>query len=243
MPVIEPIDRSETAAAWVFRYTEPFRMSRLAGITSLLLALSAIGLIVLNLWTVHMFRNWRPLVYRVEGHHITAEAYDRAAERWSKDDARMVLEDFVHYYYERNRQTVGDVQYGFPRSLLFLSNDLATKAKTHKDVVFHGGCENGAGDSCTVATYLSDGLAPDISIRIVKSEIYDFKGSGEGQWQGVVTFWQDLHRSYGESKSILSTLTVQAELMERVPDDDQPSNRNPVGLLIEQIQLSEGYGQ
>jgi hypothetical protein len=241
MPILEEIPPTETRDLWVYRYTDSLRMTRTALGIAFSLAVLSIGVVCLAYHIVSTFQNWRPLVYRVDAaHRAVAESYNKASEGWNETDARCDLEDFVRFYYSRDRQTISSPVYGFPRSLWYLSEKLATKAQQDSHIVNRGGCDEGLSDACTVATYLADGTAPDIAIRIVSKPLEGFRPSG--QWKSTITFWADQTR-LGATKSTLNTMTVTAEYLEKVPDDYLPTDRNPRGLSISQVQLSRGYGE
>jgi hypothetical protein len=192
-------------------------------------------------YAVRSVKGWRPLVYRIdERHEAVAEHYSVAAEDWRETDARKDLEDFVRYHYTRNRETIESLTYGFPRSIWYMSEPLAMRAKQSSTLVNQGGCSDPNGERCTVMTYVSDRTSLDVSVRIVRTKLEDFQPVG--QWRASTTFWRDSKLFGGEIKSVLSTLDVQAEYLEKVPPDYLPTDRNPRGLVIDSMELKSGTG-
>ena len=239
MPILEEIP-NETAELWVNRYTDSLRQTRMALGIALAMSAACVGLVVMNILTLREFR--RPLVYRIDDkHRAVVERYSAVAEGWSETDARADVEDFLRYYLARDRETIGSPSFGFSRSLWYLSSALASKAKQASQIVNKGACFDG-GEDCTVATYLADGTAPDVSIRIGQTVIQGFRQTGE--WQALVTFWKDLDAKLGGvRKSILCTATVTAEYLDGVPEEYLPSDRNPRGLVISDLKITQGYAE
>jgi hypothetical protein len=240
MPLAEEISQTEVAQLWLDR----FRMTRRAVTACFFLAASVLALSGVVVYTIHVFRSWRPLVYRVDEHHrAVAEVYSQVAENWNEDDAKIDIEDFLRYYLTRDRQSINVQDFGFPRSLWYLSKPLSDAAKQSISIVNPAGCADGNFETCTVATFLGDGLAPQIAVRMEATSIRGFKPQGQGKFQAVTTFWQDLIPISGEKHSALYTASVIAEFIYPVPAEYLPSDRNPRGLIVSDIKIRKGYAE
>jgi type IV secretory pathway TrbF-like protein len=92
-------------------------------IAVLCLSLVAVGALVLNFKTYAMFRNFKPLVIRINdvGRAESVE-YSSLEYKPQAPEIKYFLTQFVHDYYSRNRATVRD---DFARSFLFLDSRIA----------------------------------------------------------------------------------------------------------------------
>jgi hypothetical protein len=180
-------------------------------------------------------------VYRIdEKHRATVDVYSASPE-WNEGDARVDVEDFIRYFYTRDRETIGSPIWGFPRSLWYLAAPLAARAKQASQAVNKGACID-AGEACTVASYLADGSAPDVSITIEQTSIEAFRPTG--QWKAVVVFRKNLTEKLGKAnRSIVCTASIIAEYLDVVPAEYLPSSRNPRGLLISSSKVAQGYAE
>jgi len=83
----------------------------------------AVGLLVLNIKTYQIFKNFKPLVIRVNDvGRAEAVNYDSLAYKPQANEIRYFLTDFVNNYYSRVRATVRN---NFARSLYFLDGRAA----------------------------------------------------------------------------------------------------------------------
>lgn len=88
-----------------------------------LLSLAVIGLVALNIKTIHIFRNFKPLVIRIdELGRAQAVSYDAFAYKPEAKEARYFLTQFCELYYRRNRYTIND---DFSKAMYFLDGRLA----------------------------------------------------------------------------------------------------------------------
>jgi type IV secretory pathway TrbF-like protein len=89
----------------------------------LVLALVVAGLVMMNLRTLRTFRNFRPLVIRIdELGRAQAVGYDAFAYKPEDKEVKYFLTQFCQLYYRRKRYTVND---DFTKSLYFLDGKLA----------------------------------------------------------------------------------------------------------------------
>ena len=120
-------------------------------IAVVLLALVAIGLVVLNLKTAAQYANVKPLVIRIDDvGRAEAVAYDATRYRPQPPELRYFLTQFVIKHFSRIRSTV---QREFPDSLLFLESSLAeaTIAQNDKDRSIETFVTNPAADEIDVS--------------------------------------------------------------------------------------------
>jgi type IV secretory pathway TrbF-like protein len=91
----------------------------------LCLSLVALGALILNFKTYSMFRNFKPLVIRINdiGRAEPVE-YSSLEYKPQAPEIKYFLTQFVHDYYSRNRATVRD---DFSRSLMFLDSRIAAE--------------------------------------------------------------------------------------------------------------------
>jgi len=92
-------------------------------IAVLCLSIVSAGALILNFKTYSTFRNFKPLVIRINDvGRAEAIAYDSMEYKPQAAEVRYFLTQFVHDYYSRNRATVRD---DFARSMFFLDARLA----------------------------------------------------------------------------------------------------------------------
>jgi type IV secretory pathway TrbF-like protein len=88
-----------------------------------LLSLAVVGLVMLNVKTIHVFRNFKPLVIRIdELGRAQAVSYGTFAYKPEAKEAKYFLTQFCELYYRRNRYTIND---DFTKSMYFLDGRLA----------------------------------------------------------------------------------------------------------------------
>lgn len=88
-----------------------------------LLSLATFSLVGLNIKVIHTFRNFRPLVIRIdEIGRAQAVSYDTFAYKPEGKEAKYFLTQFCQLYYRRNRYTINE---DFTKALYFLDGKLA----------------------------------------------------------------------------------------------------------------------
>jgi type IV secretion system protein VirB5 len=91
----------------------------------LALSIVAAGALLLNFRTYSTFKNFRPLVIRIDDvGRAEPVAYSSLEYKPQAPEIKYFLTQFVHDYYSRNRATVRD---DFARSLFFLDSRLAAE--------------------------------------------------------------------------------------------------------------------
>jgi type IV secretory pathway TrbF-like protein len=105
------------------QYGDPMVTNTYLKIALVLLALVAVGLILVDLKTIRTFQNFRPLVIRIDDLG-RAEALNYTSFEYKPQDleAKYFLSQFCTLYYRRNRYTIQD---DFSKSMYFLDGKLA----------------------------------------------------------------------------------------------------------------------
>jgi hypothetical protein len=122
--------------------------------TVAVLSLIVLGLVILNLKTIQTFRNWRPLVIRVDDIG-RAQALDYRSLEYHPGDAeaKYFLSEFCRLYYRRNRYTIND---DFTKALYFLDGKLAN------DIIQRSKSED------TINKFLSDPGSAQVDVDVQK---------------------------------------------------------------------------
>src|SRR5580698_8946894 len=105
------------------QYGDPMVTNTYLKIALVLLALVAVGLILVDLKTIRTFQNFRPLVIRIDDLG-RAEALNYTSFEYKPQDleVKYFLSQFCTLYYRRNRYTIQD---DFSKSMYFLDGKLA----------------------------------------------------------------------------------------------------------------------
>ncbi|MCI0363495.1 MAG: type IV secretion system protein [Phycisphaerales bacterium] len=157
-----PNEMPGASRKYLEHYGSAVVMNRYLMIAVLCLAVVSLGLLALNLKTFQTFRNFKPLVIRInEVGRAEAVAYD--SMRYEPRDAELkyFLIQFVTKYYGRMRATVRE---NFARSLYFLDGRLA-------DATIEANKKNK-----TIETFLA-GQGEEIEIQVKHVSIEDLRQS------------------------------------------------------------------
>jgi type IV secretion system protein VirB5 len=148
---IEPKSLNSAKRQFVELYGSALVMNTYLKVVVVLLALTSVGLIVLNLKTAAQFANVKPLVIRINDiGRAEAVTYDATRYKPQPPELRYFLTQFVVKHFSRIRSTV---QREFPDSLLFLESSLAeaTIAQNDKDRVIESFVTNPSADETEVS--------------------------------------------------------------------------------------------
>jgi len=105
------------------QYGDPMVTNTYLKIALTLLSLVAVGLVVLDLKTIRIFENFRPLVIRIDDlGRAEAINYHNLEYKPQDAEAKYFLSQFCALYYRRNRYTIQD---DFSKALYFLDGKLA----------------------------------------------------------------------------------------------------------------------
>jgi type IV secretory pathway TrbF-like protein len=105
------------------QYGDPMVTNTDLKIALALVALVAVGLVLVDLRTLRTFQNFRPLVIRIDDlGRAEAINYHNLEYKPEDAEAKYFLSEFCALYYRRNRYTIQD---DFSKSLYFLDGKLA----------------------------------------------------------------------------------------------------------------------
>jgi len=180
-----------------------------------LLTLIGVGLVVLNVKTIDTFRNWRPLVIRVNKLG-DAQAVDYQSLEFHPADAeaKYFLTEFCRLYYQRNRYTIND---DFAKALYFLNGKLANAVMEQYK------------QNDTINKFLTNPSAPQVDISIQDVTLGPLR---KPPYHARVDFYRIEYSPADHTvlKKTLCTASFLYIFRRRVPNDLIPVN--PLGLTI-----------
>jgi len=189
-----------------------------------LLSIVAVGLIVMDLHTIHVFRSFRPLVIRID-ELGRAQAIDYKSLEYHPGDreAKYFLSEFCRLYNRRNRYTIHN---DFTNALYFLDGKLANQTieQSKKD------------DS--IRAFLNNPAAPEVDVEVENVAL-------EAMQKPPYRASADFHRiEYAlADHSVLRRRRYTANFV-FLFKDDVPSALipiNPLGLTITYFRQDEAF--
>lgn len=188
------------------------------------LSLIVLGLVVLNVKTIQTFRNWRPLVIRVDDIG-RAQALDYRSLEYHPGDAeaKYFLSEFCRLYYRRNRYTIND---DFTKALYFLDGKLAN------DIIQQSKSDD------TINKFLSDPGAPQVDVDVQKVTLQPMI---KAPYQAGVDFYRVEYAPADHSviRKTLFTATFLFMFKDQVPSELIPIN--PLGLTITYFRQDQAF--
>ena len=189
-----------------------------------LLCFAVLGLVILNLKTVRTFKNFRPLVIRID-QLGRAQAVDyRSLEYLPGDrEAKYFLSEFCRLYYRRNRYTIHN---DFTDALYFLDGKLANDTiERHKKEE-------------TVNKFLTDPSSPEVDIEIRKVALESMEKS---PYRASVDFYRVEYAPADHSvlNRTLSTANFVFLFKDQVPNELIPVN--PLGMTITYFREDQAF--
>ena len=188
------------------------------------LSLVILGLVILDVRTLHTFQNFKPLVIRIdELGRAQAVGYDAFAYRPEDKEAKYFLTQFCQLYYRRNRYTLND---DFTKSFYFLdgklANDLMTAFKKEK----------------VIENFLSNPSAPEVDIDVQQVALEPML---KPPYKASVDFYMIQYSPVDHSvlKKTLYTATFVFVFRTNVPSHLVPIN--PLGLTITYFREDEAF--
>jgi type IV secretion system protein VirB5 len=189
-----------------------------------LLSLAVIGLVVLNVKTIYTFRNFKPLVIRIdELGRAEAVNYDSLAYKPEAKEAKYFLTQFCELYYRRNRYTIND---DFTKALYFLdgklANDIMTNSKKNK----------------VIESFLNNPSSPEVDIDV---EQVALDPMDKPPYKASVDFYEIEYSPVDHSvlNKTLYTASFVFEFRNEVPNRLIPIN--PLGLTITNFREDEAF--
>jgi type IV secretory pathway component VirB8 len=206
------------------QFGEAIVMNNYLKIATAMLALAVIGLVVLNVKTIHTFRNFKPLVIRIDKlGRAEAVNYDAFAYKPHAVETKYFLTQFCELFYRRNRYTLND---DFTKALYFLdgklANDLMAQYKKNK----------------TLETFLDNPSAPEVGIEV---EQVALQPMDKPPYRASVDFYEFEYSPVDHSvlKKTLYTASFVFVFRSRVPNRLIPIN--PLGLTITDFRADEAF--
>ncbi len=215
------------AVAQKRRYMEQYGYAvvtnRYLRIAVLCLTVVAVGLIALNLKTLSNYRNFKPLVIRInEVGRAEAVAYDSMTYQPRDAEIKYFLIQFVTKYYGRMRATVRE---NYARSLYFLDGRLA-------DATIESNKKNK-----TIETFLLN-HSEEIEIHVVNVSIEDLRQS---PYKATIDFEKVYYASQErvETKREKYVANFIFTIKDRVPNAWIPEN--PLGVTITYFREDQAF--
>lgn len=218
---------SPSESAGKRRYMEQYGYAvvtnRYLRIAVLCLGLVTVGLISLNLKMLSNYRNFKPLVIRInEVGRAEAVNYDSMTYQPRDAEIKYFLIQFVTKYYGRMRATVRE---NYARSLYFLDGRLA-------DATIESNKKNK-----TIETFLA-GHGEEIEVRIINVSIEDLRQS---PYKATVDFEKVYYaaQEHVEVKRERYVANFIFTLKDRVPNAWIPEN--PLGVTITYFREDQAF--
>lgn len=215
---------NEAKQLYLERYGDAIVTNTYLKIAVALLALIGLGLVVLNVKTISTFRNWRPLVIRVD-ELGRAQAVDYRSLEYEPGDAeaKYFLSEFCRLYYRRNRYTIND---DFTKAMYFLDGKLA------------GDIMQQSKQAGTINKFLTDPSAAEVDIDVQKVTLDPMT---KPPYHAEVDFYRVEYNPADHSvlKNTLCTASFLYLFRRQVPNDLIPVN--PLGLTITYFREDQAF--
>jgi len=193
-------------------------------ITVAVLSLVILGLVILDVRTLNTFRNFKPLVIRIdELGRAQAVGYDAFAYKPEDKEAKYFLTQFCELYYRRNRYTVND---DFTKAFYFLDgklgNDIMAAYKNDK----------------AIENFLANPSSPEVDIDVQQVALEPML---KPPYKASVDFYMIQYSPVDHSvlKKTLYTATFVFMFRANVPSQLIPIN--PLGLTINYFREDEAF--
>jgi len=215
---------NETKQLYLEKYGDAVVTSNYLRIAVALLCLTTLGLAVLNLRTIRTFRNFRPLVIRID-ELGRAQAVDYKSLEYHPGDreAKYFLAEFCRLYYRRNRYTIHD---DFTKALYFLDGKVAN------DIM-----EQYRKDD-TINAFLTNPSSPEVDIDVEKVALQPMQAP---PYRASVDFYRVEYAPADHSilKKTLYTANFLFVFKDDVPNELIPAN--PLGLTITYFREDQAF--
>jgi type IV secretory pathway TrbF-like protein len=218
-----PNEMSGTKRRYMEQYGYAIVTNRYLRIAVLCLSAVAIGLLILNLKTLNSYRNFKPLVIRInEIGRAEAVTYDSLTYQPRDAEIKYFLIQFVTKYYGRMRATVRE---NYARSLYFLDGRLA-------DATIESNKKNK-----TIETFMT-GQSEEIEIHVTNVAIEDLR---QAPYKATVDFEKAYFppNDHVETKRERYVANFIFTLKERVPNAWIPEN--PLGVTITYFREDQAF--
>jgi len=215
---------SETRQLYLEKYGDAVVTSNYLRIAVALLCLAVLGLVILNLRTIRTFRDFRPLVIRID-ELGRAQAVDYKSLEYHPGDreAKYFLSEFCRLYFRRNRYTIHD---DFTKALYFLDGKLAN------DIM-----EQYRKDD-TINSFLNNPSSPEVDVDVEKVALQPMTSA---PYRASVDFYLVEYAPADHSviKKTLYTSNFLFMFKDQVPNELIPVN--PLGLTITYFRQDQAF--
>lgn len=214
----------EAKQLYLEKYGDAIVTNNYLKIAVALLCLAALGLVILNLKTIQTFRNFRPLVIRID-QLGRAQAVDYKSLEYLPGDreAKYFISEFCRLYYRRNRYTIHN---DFTDALYFLDGKLANDTmEQHRK-------------EDTVEKFLNDPSSPEVDIEIRKVALESME---KPPYRASVDFYRVEYAPADHSvlNRMLSTANLVFLFKDQVPNELIPVN--PLGMTITYFREDQAF--
>jgi type IV secretory pathway component VirB8 len=189
-----------------------------------LLSVVCVALALIDLRTIRTFRDFRPLVIRIDDvGRAEAINYHNFEYKPQDAEAKYFLSEFCSLYYRRNRYTIQD---DFSKSLYFLDGKLA----------------NGIFDAYRkddiIKKFITNTAAPEIDVDVEKVSL---EGMQTPPYRATVDFYMVYYSpdDHSELKRDLYTASFVFVFKSQVPNELIPIN--PLGLTITYFREDQAF--
>jgi type IV secretory pathway component VirB8 len=205
-------------------YGDPMVTNTYLKIALVLVSLVAVALALIDLRTIRTFRDFRPLVIRIDDLG-RAEAVNYHNFEYKPQDAetKYFLSEFSKLYYRRNRYTL---QNDFAKSMYFLDGKLAN------------GILDAYRKDDIIRKFLTNSAAPEIDVDVKKVALEELQTPPyRARVDFFLVYYSPADRS--ELKRDLYTANFVFLFQARVPNELIPVN--PLGLTITYFREDQAF--
>jgi type IV secretory pathway TrbF-like protein len=206
------------------QYGDPMVTNTYLKIALVLTCLVAVGLALVDLRTIRVFQNFRPLVIRIDDlGRAEAINYHNLEYKPQDAEAKYFLSQFCVFYYRRNRYTIQD---DFSKSLYFLDGRLAN------------GILDAYKKDDIIQKFLMNTATPEIDIDVKKVALEDMQSP---PYKAQVDFYMVYFSpaDHSETKRDLYTAHFVFVFRANVPNELIPMN--PLGLTITYFREDQAF--
>jgi len=206
------------------QYGDPMVTNTYLKISLTLVSLLAVGLLLLDLKTIHTFENFRPLVIRIDDlGRAEAINYHNLEYKPQDAEAKYFISQFCALYYRRNRYTIQD---DLSKSLYFLDGKLAD------------GILDAYRKDDTVKKFLTNAAAPEVDVEVKKVALEQMQTP---PFRARVDFYMVYFSpaDHSELKRDLYTANFVFIFKSHVPNELIPIN--PLGLAITYFREDQAF--
>jgi type IV secretory pathway TrbF-like protein len=206
------------------QYGDPMVTNTYLKIALALLALVAVGLVLVDLRTIRTFQSFRPLVIRIDDlGRAEAINYHNLEYKPQDAEAKYFLSEFCALYYRRNRYTIQD---DFSKSLYFLDGKLAN------------GILDAYRKDDIIKKFITNSAAPEVDVDVKKVALEEMQTP---PFRARVDFYLVYYApaDHSELKRDLYTANFVFLFKSQVPNELIPIN--PLGMTITYFREDQAF--